>query len=329
MKRFNLLLILGSMAMMTLACSPSNKAGSLEQSSVSAAEAHEHSDFAVLDPSGAIVNLDYQDETTTGDNRISKKIYWNGSGNASGAPRWANGKITWYYNPAAQPTFMSTDEALAVIQKSMSTWESVCGVKWTYAGITTKSTNSTGDGTTVFGWGDANGYNGGYTTIRWNGSKNLIESDLEMSSSGIKSTGAFQGIANHELGHQLGLDHSDVSESIMFANPYKTASYMMTLRADDISGCVGLYGQAGIVTPTPTPAPTATPAPTPVVTPTPKPTPVVTPTPVATPQPTPVVTPTPVSTPKPTPVITPTPKPSPTPRPPRPPRNWWDIYFGR
>jgi hypothetical protein len=213
---------------------------------------------------------------------------------------------------------MSNDEAVAILKKSMQTWQSVCGVQWVYQGISTRSTDSTSDGFTVIGWGDANGYNGGYTVVRWDGSLNLLESDAEFSSSGIRDGSSFEGIANHELGHQLGLNHSDVSESIMFANPYHSPSYMLTLRADDISGCVGLYGQAGIVSPAPTPTPTPAPTPQPTPAPTPKPTP--------TPQPTPVITLTPTPAPVMTPAPTVTPAPSPTPKPAPAPRHWWRFF---
>lgn len=290
--------------------------GSLNNSALSGADPNaldnHDSDFAVLGPDGSIVNgknqMEVQNSTV-----VMKKIYWNGSGNSATAPKWKNGIINWSYNPASQPTQISTDQALAVLQKSMNTWQSVCGIKWVYQGITTNSTAATSDGNVTIGWGNAHGYNGGFTTVQWNGQLNFLDSDMEFSSSGISDTNTLYGIANHELGHQLGLDHSDVSESIMFANPYHTPTYMQTLRNDDISGCVGLYGQslsAPAATPTPTPA--STPAPTPAATPTP------------TPNPTPVMTPTPA--PSATPVMTPAPTPTPTPKPKPTPRYRWRWF---
>jgi matrixin len=93
-----------------------------------------------------------------------------------------------------------------------------------------------------------------------------------------------QRVALHELGHLLGLAHSNVSTAIM--NAYINNSY--TLTADDIAGIQSLYGAStGSPTPTPTPTPFPTPTPTPFPTPTP------TPFPTPTPTPTPSVTPTP------------------------------------
>lgn len=262
----------------------------------SALEAHAaESDFAVIGPDGSIVNS----KSNLDSNAIhSEKVYWNGNGNATTAPRWRNGVVNWYYNPAGQPSVFTTDQALAILQKSMATWQAVCGIKWVYQGTTARTTAQTSDQYVTIGWGSAHGYTGGYTTVMWDGNLYLIDSDAEFSSTGIRDATAFFGVANHELGHQLGLDHSDVVESIMYANPYHDVNYMATLRNDDVTGCVGLYGQS-LVAPTPTPTPSATP----VVTPTPKPT--VTPTP----------TPVPTATPKPTVTPTPTPKPTATPKP--------------
>jgi hypothetical protein len=48
----------------------------------------------------------------------------------------------------------------------------------------------------------------------------------------------------HEIGHALGLDHSNVPASVMYASPYHSTSYMATLRGDDANGCAALYGSA-------------------------------------------------------------------------------------
>jgi hypothetical protein len=69
-----------------------------------------------------------------------------------------------------------------------------------------------------------------------------------------------------------------------------------------------------IITPTPTPAPTATPTPAPTATPTPVPTATPTPVPTATPTPVPTATPTPAPTATPTPAPTATPTPTAAPR---------------
>lgn len=207
------------------------------------------SDFAVIGPDGTIVN-----GRNTDPNKVTgEKVYWNGSRNSTTAPRWSSGTIHWYYNPANQPSALTTPQVLATLQKSMMAWQAVCGIKWSYQGTTTRSTDSHADQFVTVGWGDANGYTGGYTTVQWDGKLDFVDSDVEFSASGISDVGSLFGVANHELGHQLGLDHSDMNEAIMFAKPYHTSAYMGTLRDDDISGCVGLYGPSK--TPKPTPHP--------------------------------------------------------------------------
>ena len=48
----------------------------------------------------------------------------------------------------------------------------------------------------------------------------------------------------HEIGHAIGLSHSNQSASVMYANPYHSVNYMRTLRGDDAEGCAALYGAA-------------------------------------------------------------------------------------
>jgi hypothetical protein len=76
-------------------------------------------------------------------------------------------------------------------------------------------------------------------------------------------------VALHELGHSLGLGHSDDPSDVMYPY-YKLVS---TLNTGDIAAVQSLYAAGPAITapapPTPTPSPTPTPAPTPSPTPTP------------------------------------------------------------
>ncbi|XP_073249979.1 uncharacterized protein [Porites lutea] len=86
------------------------------------------------------------------------------------------------------------------------------------------------------------------------------------------TTGTSDGInldwvAVHEFGHSMGLEHSNVRESIMYPW-YKGYFPNIELTEDDILGIQALYGKP---TQTPTPSPTPTPS-TPTPTPTPSPT---------------------------------------------------------
>lgn len=48
----------------------------------------------------------------------------------------------------------------------------------------------------------------------------------------------WEGIASHELGHVLNLQHSDSDHSIMYAQPYHSCGYQQIPRKDDIDGLV-------------------------------------------------------------------------------------------
>ena len=84
-----------------------------------------------------------------------------------------------------------------------------------------------------------------------------------------------EGIAAHELGHALGLDHpSDASCNpvTMWASAAAGETQKRSLEPGDKLGLTTLYASSGGTTPTPTPAPTPAPTPTPAPPPPPAPT---------------------------------------------------------
>lgn len=186
--------------------------------------------------------------SNSGSKVISDKIYLNGSSNPTGAPRWANATINWYYNPAGQPSNFSTSTVLSMIQTAIAKWEKVCSIKWVYQGTTTKSQTTHGDNYPVIGWGNASGVFG-YTVTQWNQNAALTDGDIELSTTYLTDTDYFLGTMTHELGHQLGLQHSNVQNSVMYAAPYNSVIFEQTLRPDDIDACVGLYGTPSSPTP--------------------------------------------------------------------------------
>lgn len=62
----------------------------------------------------------------------------------------------------------------------------------------------------------------------------------------LTSSSDAQAIVTHELGHLLGLTHSDQPRSIMFSNPYHSTAYQTLPKGDDYAACALLYGSTGL-----------------------------------------------------------------------------------
>ena len=160
--------------------------------------------------------------------------------------RWENNNIPWWYNPSGQQ--YGTEETVQAIQLAMNAWENVSGVNFVYMGTTNQSLANQKDDKFVIGWLDGAtflnrfGNYWAYSQIWWNG-QYVTDGEISINADrfSARNIGAFQGIITHELGHTLGLDHSDQSLSIMYSSPYHTADYQKTLRLDDILAASVLY----------------------------------------------------------------------------------------
>lgn len=162
------------------------------------------------------------------------------------SPKWDGGLMTWRYNPANQPATVTTEAMLALIQAGMDKWSSACAIRFEYQG-TTSVTPTLNDGVNVIGWTSADGYDG-YTQY-WSSGAYFSDVDIRLDPARLTQTNQIEGIVSHELGHAIGLDHSDAVAAIMFAKPYHSYDYQRTLREDDISGCKALYGGVASGTP--------------------------------------------------------------------------------
>lgn len=156
-------------------------------------------------------------------------------------PTWAGNLMRWSYNPANQPGWIDTGTMLQLLNAAMAKWQAVCNIRFEYLG-TTATPPTQKDGQNVIGWDWADGYDG-YTQYWWAGATvQFSDVDMRLDPSRLSAPAQLRGLLNHELGHAIGLDHSDVSSAIMYANPYHSYAYQETLDSDDIAGCVALYG---------------------------------------------------------------------------------------
>ena len=169
-------------------------------------------------------------------------------------PFFQNNTVEWYYNSLNQEySIFTKEEVIETIKKAMLSWSKYGDIAFVYKGETTNNINDANDGIVTIGyWSEsafANefGEYGGYTDIWWNGDKIIYEAYVILNAgnngySGVpKNLNELQGLVTHEIGHVLGIEHSDIEESIMYANPDHSYLYQTVLKVDDISIVQLLY----------------------------------------------------------------------------------------
>lgn len=166
---------------------------------------------------------------------------------------WQGGQVDWYYNPANQPAALSTDEVVNLFKTAAAKWEGMCKLKFNYRGLTSAAPNlnatwDTKDGVNVFGWEQLTGTRSiyaGYTVWWYDATGLMVDADMVLNTVNTwtqNNKTSLEALITHELGHVLGLNHSDINASVMFANPYHSYTYQRTLRGDDAQACAALYG---------------------------------------------------------------------------------------
>ena len=179
--------------------------------------------------------------------------------------KWTNGIVPWVYNPTNAPAGYQNNVATRdLIESALAEWTGVCNL--TFVRSDTDG-NSDGidstinidefphDNIVVFQF-DAIGGAGlagpvsSSSTATSLGRWNYFDGTLRLSQTVFDQTGmsadaiernllAFDQTVIHEVGHVIGLGHSDEPVSIMYSNPYNSLNH---IRADDIENCRNLYG---------------------------------------------------------------------------------------
>ncbi len=80
------------------------------------------------------------------------------------------------------------------------------------------------------------------TNVGWDGTNTIVDAEIRFNAAYSTTVTAFDATATHEVGHSLGLQHSDVANQVMSGPPLTSYSGVASLQADDIAGCVHLYG---------------------------------------------------------------------------------------
>lgn len=167
-----------------------------------------------------------------------------------------------------QNTNIKSDADLVeVIRKSFEAWESVADINFEIKRSERQAVSpagKSGDGVSLITiaptpenlllFSGENSEAAAFTRIFFNRRGNIAEADIvlnpyaQFSTDGTIGTFDLQATLTHEIGHLLGLDHSTVSASTVFAHQGKNGTYSLpnfsyrTLSEDDITGIRDLYG---------------------------------------------------------------------------------------
>lgn len=155
---------------------------------------------------------------------------------------WSGSTMTWYYAPGGEPAWADNAQMVTIIAQAMNVWSAQCGVQFSYVGSTPQQA-TVQDGASIIGWLPAMG--SGANTSWYMRDGTMTEADIQLNASSNGSPAAVFPVLLHELGHAIGLDHSEVRDAVMAGPPASPAySYATTLNPDDVAGCQAIYGPA-------------------------------------------------------------------------------------
>ena len=132
----------------------------------------------------------------------------------------------------------------------MSSWSKYADVKFVYQGETFNRISATDDETITIGYLNKNDFNNvcgkkytGCASSLWSFDKIIYDGFIALNPKHYSRMRKveIQGLITHEIGHLLGIDHSDDRNSIMYNKPYHSNAYQSILREDDIKAINSLY----------------------------------------------------------------------------------------
>jgi predicted Zn-dependent protease with MMP-like domain len=179
--------------------------------------------------------------------------------------KWANNHAQWYFNPANIPLphpeirqleALTQDGVLTAMKEAAAQWMQVCNINIEYKGLTNAAPirgDDVIDGNSVWGFTYLQGMTSGFAApaIRRTYEQGLpiagtiVSASIEVNANdrAFEYT-ALRGVMVHEIGHAIGISHSDMTWAVMAENAFHGSDYDQWLRSDDIGACLVAYGEA-------------------------------------------------------------------------------------
>ena len=175
---------------------------------------------------------------------------------------WRTGRINYRINPNFPDESRTGTRAqqLELLTCSADCWreQSAAAQRFVYLGTTTASGLDEDDNINAVSWANQDGGDALAITLVSGVGSRIVSFDMVFFARSLgtannwngpqdppSGTMDLRGIATHEFGHALGLDHSDVRTATMYAGALNRGQHMRTLHEDDIAGAEFLYETRG------------------------------------------------------------------------------------
>ncbi len=154
-----------------------------------------------------------------------------------GFTHWGSSSISWYLNTAGQGSGAATP-----LQNALASWTNVANAdhSLSYAGTTGAGWSTDGQNTVL--WANGNGCTGSclaLTALTLQSGQVIVETDVTFNSNYTWQTNGsdydIEAVMAHEIGHTLGIHHTELTTGTPTMNAYYIGTPGRSLDTDDIS----------------------------------------------------------------------------------------------